>query len=618
MKKKLFIFMAFLTLYAYGTVAAEEKFSELIYNGDLQVGEQTPENWNIGTYRFTEQTEGLIQEGIQKDNLFRTAYDWQWSEKVGRSGKGFRISNYLGGDFRAALQVDAPVRLPVQGGYNQHYLLTFWYRTSADLTDGAAEVHFINFRVPDMNSYFINETYESLPPSTQWRQAKFILKDITPGTSHVRLGIKLRQTRGSIDMDDFSLLPVSAEIAKKVDEEKKIKAPSIKGQARPDAPFVVLGVNVAKDTKATVLAKGVQAAHDAGLKTVCMDADDDPAKFDGFRLMTVIDVKNLTPKKDILQNKDPQRKEEDSYLVRMRYNKDFPNPYSEGWRKAAAERIAVVTAKFKDNPAFVAYFADDNLDIERLYLYVWTRGIAEKFIDFLKNRYGTIDALNKAWCAPNPKKACPRFKKNKSFEKLLKKHPKSPKVFSHPYTKDVLDFEKIVAADYAKFIVDEVRKYDTKHPVLGPRIAMHNLLYLESMAKSFSAFDALSINFEPGLDGNGISDTESGILKNISEVSGKPVMISEFSVASRNVNQVWVPALVDVPTQQADAVATCIRQLFNMPFVIGVLYRDLVDPVQGNPPLVRNTGLVSSEGEPYGTVVQPLKAAAAEAGGLFR
>lgn len=193
--------------------------------------------------------------------------------------------------------------------------------------------------------------------------------------------------------------------------------------------------------------------------------------------------------------------------------RDFPDVYSEEYAKNSEEFGKQMEA-FKGDPYMVGYF----LRNEPEWAFVQNLLIADKvlenpaatcckdvFLQELKEKYGTVDALNVAW--------------NQQFASFddLKKPVYGAASFTEASRQDIYDFSVKMIRRYVALPSQACKKVDPDHMNLGMR---YTILLDPILLEGYENFDVFSINC--------YSDDPYTLVQQAGELTGKPVIVGEF------------------------------------------------------------------------------------------
>lgn len=213
-------------------------------------------------------------------------------------------------------------------------------------------------------------------------------------------------------------------------------------------------------------------------------------------------------------------------------------------------------------------------------------------IDFFRKRYSVIEAFNTAWGLNLG-----------SWDELgkLKELPPAPsgEVEKRRLT-DRLDFLRIIACEYFRACRDAIRRHDPNHLILGVRFAGYAPRPVVEAMGEF--VDVVSFNwygFEP----------PTKILEELNRITGKPVMITEFSFKAMDSglpNTRGAGQPVATQKDRADNFERFVTALMKLPYCAGYHWFQWSDqPAQGRfDGENSNYGLVKESDEPWELLTQ--------------
>lgn len=194
--------------------------------------------------------------------------------------------------------------------------------------------------------------------------------------------------------------------------------------------------------------------------------------------------------------------------------RDFPDVFSEEY-VLQSKRCAQALKERRSDPLMIGYFLRnepawafvDNLVLADEVLYNPEKtACKEKLIGFLKEKYGSIDKLNRAW--------------KSSFEGFegLYRQQKDVSGRSEDAKRDMREFSRQMMRAYIEIPVRECRKADPNHMILGMRWAW---ISNPDLVAGWENFDVFSINCYA------VDPTEK--IQQIADLGvDLPVMIGEF------------------------------------------------------------------------------------------
>ncbi len=193
------------------------------------------------------------------------------------------------------------------------------------------------------------------------------------------------------------------------------------------------------------------------------------------------------------------------------------------------------------------------------------------------------------------------------YEKALaycQGHGLNPDNTTYP---DAVGFRHEVAEQYFKVTHDAIKQADPNHLILGCRFATPGILD-EVISAMGDNVDVVSWNHYK---------TAAPIeeIDHIAQVTGHPVLISEFSIVARDSglpNSVDTGAVVvDTQQERAQIAAKFTTDLYNDPNSVGYIWFKYTDnPPQGSATAAgenANWGLVDNNDRPYAAVTEALK-----------
>ncbi len=216
-------------------------------------------------------------------------------------------------------------------------------------------------------------------------------------------------------------------------------------------------------------------------------------------------------------------------------------------------------------------------------------------VDFFRGRYKKISAFNAAY-----------FTEFESWDALVSARAFPADV--KPSRADRHAFVGLVAERYYRTITEAVRAVDPNHLILGDRLA--DAGPREVVAACGRYCDVVSLNYY-----SGYLKIKPGYLKGAMEISGKPIMITEFSYCS-NENSSGNPNSKDsmavVPTQKdrAEGFTRYVSGLVDVPFIVGYHWFQFYDQSPGGRTpdgQDSNYGIVDIYGRPYEALVEAMR-----------
>ncbi len=291
----------------------------------------------------------------------------------------------------------------------------------------------------------------------------------------------------------------------------------------------------------------------------------------------------------------------------------FPNVFHPLWREFCEARAEEVCAGNAADPWLFGYF----LDNEVKWWGEWQSdgtGLADSVMskpathsakivlaDWLKERYESIEELNKAWGT------------NYASFDGLKNATKFEGTEGERLTADKVTFVRLIAERYFNSITAAVRKVDPNHMILGCRFAgPSNPAYSHAYEACGTHSDIVTLNVygTVNFDTLETADETMPLPKRFSLISeaagGKPLMVTEWSFPAYDSGlpcKNGAGQRVDTQTERALAFSVYQKMLFAHPDMVGSDYFMWVDePALGISkafPEDSNYGLINEKDEPY-------------------
>ena len=259
-----------------------------------------------------------------------------------------------------------------------------------------------------------------------------------------------------------------------------------------------------------------------------------------------------------------------------------PDYFSPEFRDAVEKRAAEVCPGLANDPWLIGYFTDNEIR--------WVPDIRSK--DFV------LDAFLKK------DKSSPGFQKAVSF---LKERGHTPKTVTF---EDEAAFLEIAAAEYGKIVAEAIHRYDKNHLILGSRFNSRAPIELTRALAPY--YDIFSFNNY---------DHRAPLYKlgEITRISGKPTMITEFSFKAMDsglYNTIGAGEAVATQQDRADLFTAYVQDLARLHSCVGFFwfkYRDQPKEGAGNKSPGgwggenSNYGLVKYDGTPWTLLVNKMK-----------
>ncbi len=220
-----------------------------------------------------------------------------------------------------------------------------------------------------------------------------------------------------------------------------------------------------------------------------------------------------------------------------------PDYFSPEFKAAAERRAAEVCARLADDPWLIGYFTDNEIR--------WMPDIRSK------------DSVLEAFLQKPPDSA--GYQKAVEF---LKARGRTPKTLTD---EDMSDFLEVAAAQYGKVCYDAIRRHDKNHLILGSRF---NSLAPIPLSRALGPYyDVFSFN-------NYEHRAPTYKLSEITRVSGKPTMLTEFSFKAMDsglYNTIGAGEPLASQQDRVDLFTAYVHDLVHLPSCVGYhwfRYRD--------------------------------------------
>lgn len=283
------------------------------------------------------------------------------------------------------------------------------------------------------------------------------------------------------------------------------------------------------------------------------------------------------------------------------FNHAFPDPFDPRWEASVRKKVHETALLFKGKPYFVAWEASNERSHYNLYRYVWSPHCSTQFGIFLEHKYASIDALNEAWKSHYS-----------SFADLLAQKPE-PLVTEGAMYEDFRLFSREILRKFNDTMLRIIHEEDPGTLVFTNRFMIGEVRDVFENLDLYSGFDGIAVNIYPSNDVWGLDPGEREYLTLLHEKTGKPLLITEWSVPARDSGLYDNPAHLDwsypqtVATQQQRArqAAKILSEFYNMPFVVGEVWFSWND--FDSKQRQSNRGLFKANGQPWPELQGALK-----------
>jgi hypothetical protein len=247
------------------------------------------------------------------------------------------------------------------------------------------------------------------------------------------------------------------------------------------------------------------------------------------------------------------------------FNHAFPDPFDPRWEASLRKKVHESAVLFHDKPYYAGWMADNERHHQDIFRYVWSTHCAEHFRGFLEHKYSSIAALNQAW------------KSNfASFDALIAARP-DPLIREGAMYEDFRLFSREILRTYNSTILRIIHQEDPGRLVFTNRFMIGEARDVFENLDLYSGYDAIAVNAYPSNLSAGMAPGEREYLTLLHERTGKPLLVTEWSVPARDsglyenyAHLDWsFPQTVATQQQRARQAAEYLAQLYDLPFVIG-------------------------------------------------
>jgi len=277
-------------------------------------------------------------------------------------------------------------------------------------------------------------------------------------------------------------------------------------------------------------------------------------------------------------------------------NHAFPDPFDPRFADDYRARVRRTAQLVRGKSWHAAWFADNEISHRNLHRYPYAKHCSVAFREFLRTRYTNLDALNEAWGTDFS-----------SFKDVMDRRP-VPQIGDRAMYDDFHAFSREIVKKYVDVTLNIIRSEDPGRLVFSPRFMFNDFGYLDL----YSRFDAVAINCYPGNNEPRIDEWTIDRLRAAHELTGRPIIIGEWSVPSLdsglyndpdNLDWSW-PQTVETQTDRARQAACVTTEFYNLPFIIGAHWFIWYD--FDSERRKANRGLFTAEDEPYVEVIDEL------------
>ncbi len=280
----------------------------------------------------------------------------------------------------------------------------------------------------------------------------------------------------------------------------------------------------------------------------------------------------------------------------------FPDPFDSAFEEAYRAKVLKVYQSLGGKRWFAGWFADNELDHTGLERQVYSPHCAAAFKEFLVRRHGTIEALNQAWKTAYA-----------SFDALIAARP-DPLLPARAMAEDFRLFAREIVSRYIDTTIRVIRSVDPGRLVFSNRFMSSGMSGNAAVIDLYSRYDGIAVNLYPQNQQPGLGDNERAFLRFFHESTGKPVLVTEWSVPAldsglydgppKNLDWSW-NTVIGTQADRGKQAARLTVDFYNLPFVVGAQWFTWKD-FRGE--RRANRGLLGADGRPWDELLRQLQA----------
>jgi hypothetical protein len=180
------------------------------------------------------------------------------------------------------------------------------------------------------------------------------------------------------------------------------------------------------------------------------------------------------------------------------------------------------------------------------------------------------------------------------------------------------EFERIMIKEYIDFTYNLIKELDPNHIVISNRINLGPMSDLHRTMDLWGKYDLICMNIYPENLKIGFSEGELEIMKKLHRITGRPVIIGEWSVPAisktlysfepdsldRPLDWSW-PQVVRDQKERGEVYNACMKQLSSLDFVVGAGWFKPIDV--DSPSRRANRGLLNGNFETYSEMTNKIQ-----------
>lgn len=194
----------------------------------------------------------------------------------------------------------------------------------------------------------------------------------------------------------------------------------------------------------------------------------------------------------------------------------------------------------------------------------------------------------------------------------LDTHRPDPILRQGPVYEDFRRFSREIVRKHVEVTLRVIREEDPGRLVFSQRFMLSGLSEAVDNLDLFAAYDGIAVNLYPCNQRPGLSEAEKAVLRIVHEKTGKPILITEWSIPALDsglyqkpdkLDWSWEQVVLDQNERAAQA-ARVAADHYNLPFIVGSHWFTLRD--FDSEKRQANRGLYRSNSEPWPELIQTL------------